>query len=486
MRSAGVLLAVASLPSKHGIGDFGDEAKKFIKIIKEGGFKIWQILPLNPVGYGHSPYQPFSSNAMDELYISLEELEKDGLISKVPSKNSTSSKIEYEELRIFKGKYYHLAYEKFISLHLQELEKFIIDEAWVYTFAIFMAFKKRNNLVSWNEWKKEEMDYIIDHKLDLDDYLEDIYYEIFLQYELLKQWKSLHKFASELDIKIVGDMPFYVGFDSVDVWANQNMFLLDEKHNPTVIAGVPPDYFSKTGQRWGNPIYNWKALEENKFDFYISRVSYSAKIYDIVRIDHFRAFDTYWQIPASCPTAVEGEWLFAPGYAFFRKLYARFPKVEIIAEDLGDLRPEVLTLRDHFSLPGMKVVEFTFIDEEVEMHKKENKENMVAYIATHDNQTLLGWYKDLKVDMQLKVKEALSRLKLNSDDITEAFLSYTLSLPAKYAILAVSDILGLTDEARTNKPGIIDEVNWTWKLVDFKELTNRMPNINALIRKANR
>ena len=475
MRSAGMLAPISALPNRHGIGDFGKSSYQFVKLLKKYGIKIWQILPLNPIGYGHSPYQPFSSKAMDENYISLDMLIKKGYLKNVPNYKKNASKVSYEEVRAFKNKYLYIAYKNALTQNPKLLDKFIKDEKWVYNYAVFMAIKKKNYMVSWDNWSEEEKNWIKDHKLDLTPYEDEIYYQIFLQYVLKSQWNKLHEFANKLGIRIVGDVPFYVGYDSLDVWENQDCFMLDEERKPTLIAGVPPDYFSKTGQRWGNPIYNWKHLKETNFEFLLDRLLYNAKIFDIIRLDHFRAFDTYYQIESKYETAEIGEWIVAPGYEFFDEMFKRAPHIEIIAEDLGDLRPEVYDLRDHYRFPGMKVIEFTFEDDHLNLTPQiPDVENMVSYISTHDNDTLLGWFNGLESDVKKRMKSSLDYLGYHSSNVTLNFLSYLLNQRAKYAILSLWDVLELNSKSRMNVPGVIDEINWTFRIKDYKNLKNKL------------
>ena len=359
MRQVGMLMPVASLPGRHGIGDFGKESYNFVDLLKEAKAAIWQMLPLNPLGYGNSPYQPYSSCAGDEIYISLDKLCEEGLLKRVPDFHANASHIDYQAVRAFKGKYLRKAFEKFKPD--AGYRKFIKME-WVYNYAVFLTLKKQNNLVAWNEWPIKQQNWIKDHEYDLTPLKEDIEYEMFVQYEFYKQWMELKKYANKKGIKVMGDIPIYVGIDSLDVWSGQENFLLGADGKPTFIAGVPPDYFSATGQRWGNPIYDWDYMEKDGFRFWLNRLDYSSKLFDIIRIDHFRAFDSYWKIPAECETAVDGEWNYAPGYKLFDTIFKEMPDINIIVEDLGDLRPEVLELRDHYGFKGMRIVQFCFTE----------------------------------------------------------------------------------------------------------------------------
>ncbi len=479
MRKAGILMPVASLPSDSGIGDFGIYSVEFIKLIKKAGFKVWQILPLNPLGYGNSPYQPYSSKAMDELYISLEYLKEDGYLDKIKKFNARSVKINYDEVRKFKRKYLKEAFLRFKKN--KYFNEFSTIE-WVYNYAVFMALKMKNNMQCWNEWPLSDKNWIIDRKLDLSQYKNDIEFEIFIQYILLKQWNKLKKYANENGIEIIGDIPIYVGIDSDDVWTYQEGFLLDKEGKPTFIAGVPPDYFSEDGQRWGNPLYNWDKLKKDGFKFWLDRLSYSSKLFDLTRIDHFRAFDTYWKIDASVNSAKEGEWVEAPGYELFETIYKQYPDIKIVAEDLGDLRPEVLKLRDYFNLTGMRIIQHSFDDNGM----KSDRENLIAYTGTHDNETIRTWFSHLMSHDKKRVKKYLCSHHFNYDNITDNIIQYTLNSKANYAIIPMVDILNKTDKCRINFPGTVGNPNWQWKLKDFDEFIKVLNKIKIMIKISNR
>lgn len=470
MRVAGILLAVASLPSKYGVGDLGNEVYEFVDLAAKMKMKIWQVLPLNPLGFGNSPYQPYSSFAGDELYISPDKLKDDSLLldSDLVNFKHSATIIDYTGAREHKKRLLQIAYQNYKqNSKLQELcRKFVEETSWAYNYAVFLTLKKENNLRPWNEWPTEQKTWIQDKKLDLSAYADKINYELFIQFIFFRQWMAIKSYANGKGIQIMGDIPIYLGFDSLDVWENQEMFLLDERQNPTYIAGVPPDYFSATGQRWGNPIYNWERLQETGFKFWIERLKGNAAAFDIIRIDHFRAFDTYWKIPASCPTAIDGEWVEAPGYALFDTIYKELPDINIVVEDLGDLRPEVLELRDHYKLPGMQVFQFKY---QIQGDNTEmaNLANTIVYTGTHDNETLMGWYLGLS---RYKRKLLKRQFKANDANIKERMLKQVLRYQAKYVILPVQDIIGLDNSARINFPGKIGSPNWEWKLASFDYL----------------
>lgn len=470
MKKSGLLLAISSLPSQFGIGDLGKSAYEFVDIIKQANTKIWQVLPLTPLGFGNSPYQSSSSFAGDEIYISLEKLADYGLLeeSSLKSLNVNSDKVEYELVRNFKDKYLEEAFSNFQSSKdkfEQEYNNFIAQNNWVKNYAIFKAFRKANNNQAWNFWSQEYKNWIKDKAIELDQFQNEIDYQIFLQFIFYKQWFELREYANKNNIEIMGDLPIYLGFDSADVWEHQEIFLLDENQNPSFVAGVPPDFFSETGQLWGNPLYDWDKLKETNFDFWIDRLNGNFKLFDIVRIDHFRAFDTYWKIPAGEKTAINGEWVEAPGYEFFDTVYKRIPDANIIAEDLGDLRDEVFELRDHYNLKGMKVFPFHF---DLKTAKFVEGTNIIAYSGTHDNNTLKGWYFDELNRYQRKLLKRYFRA--NDKNIFRKIIKYLLNCDAKYVILPVQDILELGSEARLNTPGTVGEPNWQWKLVNFDGL----------------
>ncbi|MDD6467418.1 MAG: 4-alpha-glucanotransferase [Erysipelotrichaceae bacterium] len=477
-RKAGVLLAVSSLPSNHGIGDFGPSAYEWIDELAKTGAKIWQILPLNPLGYGNSPYQPYSSYAMDECYLSLDLLKKEGLIKKCPKFRARKKTVDYEAVRAFKQTYLKEAFMNFKPD--KEYEAFV-RIPWVKRYAMFMAIKRHFNMKCWLDWDNKYQSWIDTDQNDDLGLEQGVLYECFVQYELMKQWTNLKQYANQKRIQIMGDLPFYVGIDSEDVWSHQKHFLLDDKKHPSFIAGVPPDYFSETGQRWGNPIYNWEYLKENEFDFWIERLSYSQKLYDIIRIDHFRAFDTYWKIPASCPTAQVGEWVEAPGYELFDTIYQKLPGIQIVAEDLGDLRAEVLILRDHYHLKGMKVIQFTF-DPKDTFPSKEDRENSIVYTGTHDNETMMGWYSHLSPAQKRQTRRFFVKHHFDADTIAHSFVRFALAQKADFAIIPMQDILGLKNNARMNTPGTIGYLNWEWKLVDLEGWKAEIPFLTDQIK----
>lgn len=487
MKKTGILMPVFSLPSKTGIGDLGESAYEWIEILKNSGIKIWQILPLNPVGYGNSPYQPYSSWAGEELYISLEKLSEEGLIEEeIPEYKNTKEHICYESVRFFKEPFLRQAYQNFMEKGRQKEEEYgqFSKQQWVYEYSVFRALKGKNQSKCWNEWDEKDKNWP-EQRYELSTEIqEEISYQIFLQYIFYTQWMAVKKEANQNGIEIMGDVPFYVGLDSADVWAGKDNFLLDTDGRPIFIAGVPPDYFSVTGQRWGNPIYNWDYMKENNYQFWVERIGYSSQLFDIVRIDHFRAFDTYWKIPASCPTAVEGEWVEAPGYEVIDTLKEKIPGVNLVAEDLGDLRPEVLTLKDHYHFKGMKILVFSIdTNRKYAYDQFHDVENMIIYTGTHDNDTLMEWYEGLSCAKRRKVRRFLKRQGCKQGSVKDRLIAYTLGSAAEFAILPAADFLGLGKKAHMNTPGTVGSPNWEWKLSELDSIERELIKYRNMIQR---
>lgn len=481
MKKAGILWPLASLNGSHGIGDFGKASYDFIDISKKAGFDMWQILPLNPLGFGNSPYQPYSSYAGDEIYISLDMLYDDGLLEEKVAHLEQKDRVDYNYVRDFKGKYLKKAYLKFKEKNLENSEAYekFLEFDFVYDYAVFLTLKKANKLIAWNEWPSEQKNWIINKKLDLSPYQDQIAYEIFIQYIFYQQWMKLKAYANENGLKIIGDVPFYVGLDSLDVWQNQKYFEITEEGKPILIAGVPPDAFSDKGQRWGNPIYKWGEIEKDDFKFWIDRLRYNAKLYDIVRLDHFRAFDTYWQIDAKNDTAIIGEWIPAPGYKLFDIIEKELKDVEFIAEDLGTMMPGVYKLRDHYDLKGMVIIQENL--RPWENHFIETTANSAAYPGTHDNKTLFQWYGELDKTQQESIKDYFKTLGINHGDIREDFFDYVMGMESEYVIISLADILGIGQEARINEPATLSDKNWSFKLKNLDEYKEKADFLNQTI-----
>ncbi|MCI5773920.1 MAG: 4-alpha-glucanotransferase [Erysipelotrichaceae bacterium] len=471
MKKAGVLMPIASLPSLHGIGDFGKTSYEFVDLIARTGFKIWQILPLNPLGYGNSPYQPYSSYAMDELYISLELLKKAKLIKTIRAIDGKVDRIYYDKVRLYKKPYLEEAFSNFKAD--AAYAAFLQSNPWVESYARFITLKKLNDNKCWNCWEKQTLTPEDEPHLA---------YERFIQYMLYQQWQQLKKYANKKGIMIMGDIPFYVGLDSNDVYDNKACFLLDKDNYPSFIAGVPPDYFSATGQRWGNPIYDWEYLQQTDFKFWIERLSHTAKMFDIIRIDHFRAFDTYWKIKADCPTAIDGQWCEAPGYAFFDRLFEVCPDINIVVEDLGLLRDEVLILRDHYQFKGMHVIQFNFDPK----NQTELPENLIIYTGTHDNQTLRSWYAHSKASFKKHTQAFFKAHNYRYELMNDNFIAYALNSPCEYAIINFFDLLNKTDRYRINTPGTIGDPDWNPRIQSYDAYKEVISKYRRMIKKSER
>ena len=442
-KNVGVLLPVSSLSAKHGIGDFSTSAFDFIDWLKEHHYRYWQILPLNPVGPGNSPYMTICSEAIDIRYISLQDLVDEGLLKSVPDFRPNASFVDYNKTLEFKDKYLRKAFKK----STYNLYRFKKENPWAVEYAKYLILKKINDNRAWNEWWIKEVPA---------EYKQEIDYHIWCQYIAYKQWHKIFKYASENGVQIIADCPFYVGLDSVDCYLNKDQFKLDENDRPTVVSGCPPDAFSDDGQLWGTPIYNFEKMKENGYRFLINRIARLASQCHYLRLDHFRAFDTYCEIPAEDDNARRGQWLVGPRTDFFDRLFEEYPNIHIIAEDLGEMFDSVIELRDHYQLPGMRVYEFCIFDDLPDSNA------FVVYPGTHDNQTLYGWYKSLP-DWNISY---LKKKFNNPRNLYNAIFDYIWNVNSFITIFQLQDLLKLDDRARINSPGTIGDPNWCWKLKD--------------------
>lgn len=466
MKEKGILLAMSALPSPYGVGDFGLRARELVRVLARHGYTLWQILPLNPISYGHSPYQPYSSYAFDESYLSLEGLLADGLIKSLPRHFKKARRVHFEDALAKKSVYYHQAYRKYYAkpsnrLALKEFEK---ANPRILEYARFMALKHANHGKPWNKWTV--------HKPG--DLGRATRYHVFLEMKLREQWDSLHAYAHDHGVRIIGDVPFYCGYDSSDVFFDRKAFKLDANGRMKVVAGVAPDYFSKQGQRWGNPIWNYKSLAKRHYAPIIERIAWAGSIYDIVRIDHFRAFDTRYEIAATEPTAEHGEWVVTNGRAILDELFKEHPGIEIIAEDLGVLRPEVLELRDRYHLPGMNILQFTFFSTYVDRTGEPAGENSVTYLGTHDNAPIRSWYSSLKPHYRKLVEAYFREHPQKGADPVEKMVSLAFSQKSRYVILMSQDILLESGHNRINVPATINDRNWTYKLRSLYRLNKAL------------
>ena len=461
-------MPVFSLPSKYGIGCFSKEAYKFVDKLKKAGQSCWQILPLGPTGYGDSPYQSFSTFAGNPYYIDLKTLIKEGLLTKKECKaydfGEKDDEIDYEKIYRSRFKVLKKAYDRFEKN--EDYNDFVNENSyWLEDYALYMAIKDRNNGVSWKEWeaplRDREESALAQAKEEL---AEEIDFYRFQQYEFDRQWKKLHAYANAQGVKIIGDIPIYVAFDSADTWASPQLFQFDENNNPTGVAGCPPDAFSATGQLWGNPLYNWEYHKETGYAWWIQRIAYCLKLYDVVRIDHFRGFDEYYAIPYGDETAVNGKWMPGPGMDLFRAIEAKLGRPEIIAEDLGFLTPSVLKLLKDSGFPGMKVLQFAFDARESSNYLPHTyPTNCVVYTGTHDNDTTRGWYHEVGKDARDFAKEYMCKPRLDEDTLAGDFIAMAMSSVADLCVIPMQDYLNLGSSARINIPSTLGG-NWVWRM----------------------
>lgn len=454
-KNKGVLLAVSSLTGNYGIGDF-TYAKDFICWLKSNNYKYWQILPLNPLGEGNSPYMSICSEAIEERYISLEQLFDQKLIKKLPKKVKASFSSNFELSKSIKEKYLLEAYENFKKYDKNHIKNFILKYNWVISYARFVYLKNKHLTKSWTEFSTDELNYIKGTNNDIYDNLDEINFIVFKQMIALRQWEKILSFANKNGIKIISDIPFYVGYDSVDFITHENEFLIKDNHQLTYVSGVGPDYFSKDGQLWGTPIYDFKKMKENNYSFLINRLIYCANLSNLIRLDHFRAFDTYYVIPSEEKTALNGKWEIGPRESFFFQLYKKKPDIHLIAEDLGELFPSVIELRNRLDLPGMHVCIFNLLN-----NYNEDTSNKIVYSGTHDNDTLLGFLNKLNTkDKSLLCK----KFHCNSKQLFDKVYRYIDKLPSLITIFPIQDILKMNSRFRMNTPGIMNDKNWKFKL----------------------
>jgi 4-alpha-glucanotransferase len=473
-RASGIILHPTSLPGPYGIGDLGAGAYHWLKFLKKSGCGLWQILPLGPTGYGDSPYQCFSAFAGNFYLISPELLLKEGLltlqdIADLPE--FPPDHVDYGWVIPWKTNLLDRAYDRFIELSnpvlANEYAGFRQQNAhWLEDFALFMALKEAHNGLPWPGWepaiRSRHPDAI---KQAQQNHAIAIERQVFRQFIFHRQWSALRQAAHSLGITIIGDAPIFVAHDSADVWANPDLFFLDPQGNPTVVAGVPPDYFSSTGQLWGNPLYRWPVHKSTGYAWWISRLKSVLSTVDIIRLDHFRGFAGYWEVPAGLPTAEKGRWVPGPGADFFQAVQAALGDLPLIAEDLGEITPDVVELRDRFKLPGMKILQFAFASDATDKFLPHNyTQNFVVYTGTHDNDTTLGWFRNVP---KSEVRNALQYLGLSSRGAEKRF-SWTMlralwGSVAMFALAPLQDFLNLGAEARMNYPGRASG-NWTWRM----------------------
>lgn len=489
-RSSGVLLHPTSFPGRYGIGDLGPYAHQFVDWLADAGCKLWQVLPLGPTGYGDSPYQCFSAFAGNPYLISPDFLLRDNFLhsndlADVP--DFADDKVDYGRIIPWKLNLLERAFLRFTRTSKSEIDLFtqfcIDNEFWLNDYALFMALKEANGGGAWSGWpvqlRKRDSDAITlaaqHHRVAIERFK-------FYQFVFFRQWNELHEHAHHRGIQIIGDIPIFVAYDSADVWSSPDLFFLDGSGKPTVVAGVPPDYFSPTGQFWGNPLYRWNILKNNDYEWWIARFRAMLNLVDVVRLDHFRGFAGYWEIPAGSPTAEHGRWVTGPGADFLLAVKNALGDLPIIAEDLGEITPDVIEMRDQFELPGMKILQFAFSGPENEFLPHNFTTNCVAYTGTHDNDTSQGWYDNGPAH---ELDFARRYLSVDGSDFAWDLIRAAWSSVAVYAITSMQDLLNLGMEARMNYPSRLGG-NWEWRMNPSaltSELCTSLGEINYLYRR---
>ncbi len=474
-RRSGILHHITSLPSPHGIGDLGPWAYRFADFLHEAGQSLWQVLPLNPTStaYGNSPYSSCSAFAGNPLFISLEMLAREGFLSQEDLGNQPSfplERVDFEAVTKYKTEVLRRATERLRGSRLDRdsrFETFLKESAkWLEDYALFVVLKERFGGAPWYEWPKELRDRdahaLAEAKRELAD---RIFHEVVLQYFFARQWGALRTYCNERRIQIFGDMPIYVSMDSSDVWSNPAVFKLDGEKKSLFVSGVPPDYFSATGQRWGNPVYDWDHLKSTQFTWWVARMEHALKHLDLVRVDHFRGFVNYWEVPSSEETAIHGKWVDAPAMDLFATLLRRFPFMPIVAEDLGIITAEVREVMRAFGFPGMKVLHFAFYgDVRTNPYAPHNHvKDCIIYTGTHDNNTTTGWFrKDLSPADREQLFEYLGR-PVGEEGIHMELVRVAMMSVADTCIIPLQDFLGFDETARMNFPSM-SEGNWEWRL----------------------
>lgn len=488
-RKSGILLHITSLPGPYGIGTLGRNAFNFVDFLVKAKQKIWQILPLGPTGYGDSPYQSFSTFAGNPLLIDFEKLVEKGWLnaSELDNAPGNDNYVDFGPVIEFKFKTLQEAFRGFKKLASSD-ENMVFsnfcaeNQSWLDDYAIFMELKSFHGGRPWHLWDEP---YKMRHRNALDEFILSHQTEIefwkFLQFVFFEQWKALKTYANQNEINIIGDIPIFIAHDSADAWSRPEVFQFDKNRNPTFVAGVPPDYFSETGQLWGNPLYNWEYLKQTGFAWWLDRIKSALSLYDLIRIDHFRGFAAYWAVPFGETTAINGEWIDAPGVELFETVQQELGTLPIIAEDLGVITPDVEELRDHFQFPGMKVLQFAFSPMKNNEYLPHNYTtyNCICYTGTHDNNTTLGWYNELDNESKYGILRYLSG---GNENTVWKFIRLAWSSVAYIAIAPMQDILELDYTARMNTPGTSSN-NWQWrfKTSDYNErILNKLLDLTQL------
>ena len=484
-RASGIIMPVFSLPGKYGIGTFGKEAYDFIDFLSDAGQKYWQVLPMGPTDCGNSPYSSLSVFAGNQNFIDLEQLIEEGAVDRkeVEMIDWGSGDVDYDKVIPGKKKILKSAYLKAYNSVKEEVSDFAENNiSWIYDYALYMALKEHFDGLPWYEWEEDirlrEQEAVEKYRSELKD---SINYHIYVQYLFFKQWDKLKKYAEDKDVKFIGDIPIYAAMDSADVWASPENFQLDKKNMPVDVAGVPPDYFSEEGQLWGNPLYDWLAMKNDGYGWWIRRIGAAERLYDVIRIDHFRGLESYWAVPATEKTAVNGEWRKGPGLDFIERIKGWFCGIEIIAEDLGILTDDVRELLKNSGFPGMKVLQFAF-DESGNSDYLPHKydKNCVCYGGTHDNATIKEW---LETGDKKEIEFAREYFGINKkDNFNFGIIRGGMASVADTFITQMQDYLELGKEARTNIPGIAFG-NWKWKMEEgaaTKQLAEKILKMTKL------
>lgn len=468
-RASGILLHPTSLPGPFGAGDFGPDAYRFVDWLVSAGQTYWQVLPLGEIGHGNSPYMCRSAFAGSILLVDLAELFSHGWLGTkdlIPHPEFRSDQVDYSLVRHFREERLARAARNFFAsnhddMHRDYTEFCIAESEWLEDYALFMTIAHHENWRDWSLWP-EDLSHKEPQALRLIElkYAEDIGFWKFCQWCFARQWSKLRLYANERGVRIIGDVPIFVAYQSADVWAHQELFELDDNGIPSVVAGVPPDYFSKTGQFWGNPLYRWDNHECNGYAWWIARLRHALQLSDLVRIDHFRGFAASWQIPSNQSTAINGRWVTGPGEKLFEALTAAFPHLPIIAEDLGLITPDVIELRDRFNLPGMRILQFAFGDGDDDYFLPHRYiKNTIAYTGTHDNDTILGWWSSIS-DHEREF--AMRYLQSDGQEIQWDMMRAISASVADLVIFTMQDVLGLSSDHRMNLPGH-SEGSWVWR-----------------------
>ena len=496
-RASGLILHPTSLPGGLGIGDLGPEAYKFVDFLHRAGQTLWQVMPLSPTGYGDSPYQSLSSFAGNPLLISPEKMAEEGMLRKEAFLHPPSfpkNRVDYGKVIEYKIPILKDAYHYFMKSgpqeHREGFQRFCEENAeWLDDYALFTVLKEIHRGAPWSDWAPELARRDPDAMAAARERLhEEIQKHKFIQFVFFHQWSALRWHAGERGVKIIGDIPIFVAYDSADTWSHPELFHLDEHLRPTVVAGVPPDLYSETGQLWGNPLYRWDVMAQDDYAWWISRLRALLKMVDIVRLDHFRGFEAYWEVPAGMPTAQKGRWVKGPGLDFFEKVRQALGDFPLIVEDLGFVTQEVVELREKIGAPGMKVLQFAFDGDPSNPYLPHNYDRIsVVYTSTHDSDTARGWFQDaISRKTQKRVLDYIGcgdESEIHWEMIRLAWRSV-----ATFAIAQVQDILGLDNEARMNVPGTLGG-NWGWRVLPgalTDDVAERMAHMTNLYGRANR